>query len=61
MILCTGEALIDMVPQADGAFRPLPGGAVYNTALALGRLGTGAGFLWPISRDPPQVRRSAPR
>lgn len=52
MILCTGEALIDMVPQADGAFRPLPGGAVYNTALALGRLGAGSGFLWPISRDP---------
>lgn len=52
MILCMGEALIDMVPQADGAFRPLPGGAVYNTALALGRLGAGAGFLWPISRDP---------
>lgn len=51
MILCTGEALIDMVPQPDGAFRPLPGGAVYNTALALGRLGTSTGFLWPISRD----------
>ncbi|MBB1491235.1 MULTISPECIES: carbohydrate kinase [unclassified Paracoccus (in: a-proteobacteria)] len=51
MILCTGEALIDMVPQPDRAFRPLPGGSVYNTALALGRLGASAGFLWPISRD----------
>lgn len=50
MILCTGEALIDMVP-ADGGFRPLPGGAVYNTAIALGRLGAPTGFLWPISRD----------
>lgn len=50
MILCTGESLIDMVPQ-DGAFRPLPGGAVYNTAIALGRLGEPTGYLWPISRD----------
>lgn len=51
MILCTGEALIDMVPEPGGALRPLPGGSVYNTALALGRLGATAGFLWPISRD----------
>jgi fructokinase len=51
MILCAGESLIDMVPQ-DGAFRPLAGGAVYNTAIALGRLGRDTGYLWPISRDP---------
>jgi len=51
MILCCGEALIDMVPQG-GLFRPLPGGSVYNTAVALGRLGAPAGFLWPLSRDP---------
>ncbi|TJZ91082.1 carbohydrate kinase [Paracoccus gahaiensis] len=51
MILCAGESLIDMVPQ-DGAFRPLAGGAVYNTAIALGRLDRSTGYLWPISRDP---------
>lgn len=51
MILCAGESLIDMVPE-DGRFRPLPGGAVYNTAIALGRLGAPTGYLWPISRDP---------
>ncbi|MFT4013207.1 MAG: carbohydrate kinase [Paracoccus sp. (in: a-proteobacteria)] len=51
MILCAGESLIDMVPEA-GAFRPLSGGAVYNTAIALGRLGAPTGYLWPISRDP---------
>lgn len=51
MILCAGESLIDMVPQADGALRPLAGGAVYNTALALGRLGAPTAYLWPISRD----------
>lgn len=51
MILCCGEALIDMVPEGE-LFRPLPGGSVYNTAVALGRLGAEAGFLWPISHDP---------
>lgn len=51
MILCVGESLIDLVPQPDGALRPLPGGAVYNTALALGRLGAPAAYLWPLSRD----------
>ncbi|RNF34881.1 carbohydrate kinase family protein [Paracoccus methylarcula] len=51
MILCSGESLIDMVPEGD-TFRPLAGGAVYNTAIALGRLGTPTGYLWPISRDP---------
>ncbi|WP_134725275.1 carbohydrate kinase family protein [Paracoccus luteus] len=50
MILCAGESLIDMVPR-DGLFQPLPGGSVWNTALALGRLGAPAGYLWPISRD----------
>ena len=50
MILCCGEALIDMLPSGDG-FRPSPGGAVYNTGLALGRLGVATGFLWPLSRD----------
>lgn len=51
MILCSGESLIDMVPE-DGTFRPLAGGAVYNTAIALGRLGAPTAYLWPISRDP---------
>ncbi|MDP0927771.1 carbohydrate kinase [Paracoccus onubensis] len=50
MILCSGEALIDMVPE-NGVFRPLAGGAVYNTAIALGRLGEPTAYLWPISRD----------
>ncbi|MCF3972466.1 carbohydrate kinase family protein [Paracoccus salsus] len=50
MILCAGESLIDMVPS-DGMFRPLAGGAVYNTTVALGRLGEPTAYLWPISRD----------
>lgn len=51
MILCCGEALIDMLPQG-GLLRPMPGGGVFNTAVGLGRLGVPTGFLWPISRDP---------
>lgn len=51
MILCIGESLIDLVPE-NGRFRPLAGGAVYNTAIALGRLGEPVAYLWPISTDP---------
>ena len=50
MILCCGEALIDMVP-IEGGFAPLAGGAVFNTAVALGRLGMDAGFLSGLSND----------
>ncbi|KNG93741.1 carbohydrate kinase family protein [Pseudaestuariivita atlantica] len=55
MILCCGEALIDMVPrktaEGEDAFLPLPGGAVYNTALSLGRLGARVGFFSGLSTD----------
>lgn len=55
MILCCGEALIDFVPRLtrDGAqaFQPLTGGSVFNTAIALGRLGVPAGFLGGLSSD----------
>lgn len=55
MILCCGEALIDMIPAplaagGDG-FMPHSGGAVFNTAIALGRLGVEVGFLSGLSRD----------
>lgn len=55
MILCCGEALIDMLPRqtsaGETAFAPLPGGAVFNTAIALGRLGAPVGFFSGLSRD----------
>ncbi|TQS72583.1 carbohydrate kinase [Rhodobacteraceae bacterium] len=55
MILCAGEALIDMIPAqtltAQGAFVPHDGGAVFNTAIALGRLGEETGMLTGLSRD----------
>lgn len=54
MILCAGEALIDMLPRdtADGpGFYPVPGGAVFNTAIALGRLGAPVAFHSGLSSD----------
>jgi len=55
MILCCGEALIDMLPcqsaAGEPAFAPYPGGAVFNTAIALGRLGVATGFFSGLSDD----------
>lgn len=55
MILCCGEALIDMIPTPtvtgrDG-FVPHAGGAVFNTSIALGRLGVQTGMLTGLSSD----------
>lgn len=55
MILCCGEALIDMLPRkttaGEDAFAPYAGGAVFNTAIALGRLGQPTGFFTGLSSD----------
>lgn len=55
MILCCGEALIDMIPEptltgADG-FVAHCGGAVMNTAVALSRLGVPTGLFTGLSGD----------
>lgn len=55
MILSCGEALIDMLPRTattgEAAFAPYAGGAVFNTSIALGRLGAPSGFFSGISTD----------
>ena len=55
MILCCGEALIDMIPSTNQSgepgFTPHPGGAAFNTAIALGRLRILTGFLSGMSSD----------
>ena len=55
MILCAGEALIDMLPRetsaGEAAFAPHAGGAVFNTSIALGRLGVPTQFYSGISND----------
>lgn len=55
MIIACGEALIDMLPRTattgEPAFAPHAGGAVFNTAVALGRLGVRPGFFAGLSTD----------
>lgn len=54
VILSCGEALIDFLPHRMGAvaaYRPAPGGSLYNVAVGLGRLGVPAGFLGGLSSD----------
>jgi len=55
MILCCGEALIDMLPretrEGAHAFAPHIGGSVFNSAIALGRLGVPVGFYSGLSTD----------
>jgi fructokinase len=55
MILCCGEALIDMLPRqtaaGESAFAPLAGGSVFNTAVALGRLDAPVQFFSGLSSD----------
>jgi fructokinase len=54
-IVIAGEALIDLVPREPGPLAPLAprrGGGPYNTAVALGRMGTATAFLSRVSRDP---------
>jgi fructokinase len=57
-ILCLGELLIDMFPEELGkplaevsAFRPKPGGAPANVAVAATRLGFDAGFVGKVGDD----------
>ncbi|MFI2639546.1 carbohydrate kinase [Streptomyces sp. NPDC018610] len=54
MIVVAGEALIDLVPQDAGALaglQPALGGGPYNTAVALGRLGSPTAFCSRLSHD----------
>ena len=55
MILSCGEALIDLLPristEGEACFAPYAGGAVFNTAIALGRLGAPSAFFSGISTD----------
>jgi len=55
MILCCGEALIDMLPRetsaGETAFAPHAGGSVFNTAIALGRLDAPVQFFSGLSSD----------
>lgn len=55
MILTCGDTLIDMLPRqlatGEDVYLPVAGGALFNTAIALGRLGQQAGLVTGISTD----------
>jgi len=55
MIICCGEALIDMLPRTattgEPAWAPYSGGAVFNSAIALGRLDVPVEFFCGLSSD----------
>lgn len=64
MIVVAGEALIDLIERpADDTGNPVydgcPGGGPFNCAIAIARLGVGAGYLYPLSSDAPGDRLSA--
>ena len=53
MILISGEALIDLIPDPETDFRydAVLGGSPYNVAIGLGRLGAPVSFVSRISAD----------
>ena len=55
MIICIGEALIDMirapVSKSADSFIPVPGGSPFNTAIAIGKMGVPVKFLGKFSTD----------
>lgn len=50
-IATAGEALMDLITEADGRLRPCEGGAVYNLTRALGMQQIGTLYLNPLSQD----------
>jgi len=56
MIICIGEAVIDLFRQKSNDFPndiyyPLPGGCCYNISIAIARLGVPAAFLGRLSKN----------
>ena len=53
MILISGEALIDLIPDPikSGAYDAVLGGSPYNVAIGLSRLGASTGFISRLSAD----------
>ncbi|MCS4275685.1 carbohydrate kinase [Mycetocola lacteus] len=51
VVAVVGEALIDLIQEADGRYRPTPGGAPANVAIALTRLGINTRFFGRLGND----------
>jgi fructokinase len=50
-VLCFGEALIDMLAEPAGSYRPYAGGAPANVAVALAKLGVKSCFIGMLAQD----------
>jgi fructokinase len=51
MIAALGEALVDLIQQADGHFKPCLGGSVFNFCIGAARQGLETAYLNPLSQD----------
>ena len=54
MILISGEALIDLIPdpRREDIYDAVRGGSPFNVAIGLGRLGSSTAFVSRLSKDP---------
>jgi fructokinase len=50
-VLCFGEALMDMLAEPGGNYRPYAGGAPANVAVALAKLGVQSAFVGMLAED----------
>jgi fructokinase len=50
-VLCFGEALMDMLAEPNGSYRPYAGGAPANVAVALAKLGVDSAFVGMLAED----------
>ena len=50
-LVCFGEALIDMLVEPGGSYKPYAGGAPANVAVAAARLGTASAFVGMLGKD----------
>jgi fructokinase len=51
VIVIAGDALVDLIVRADGSITAVPGGGPYNSARAVGRLGTSSMWIGGLSTD----------
>jgi fructokinase len=50
-VLCFGEALMDMLAEPAGSYKPYAGGAPANVAVALAKLGVESAFIGMLAED----------